>query len=297
MSTDHRRHHPLILTLACIWPLFCQAQTEMTQPPAVGAIPAPTPFEDMDWHLTTYWDGSKTVELQARGRPSIFRFSEGRLSGNTGCNQIQGGYQIESDLFRLASGLAATRMACPEPLMQQESAVIHNLQDVARYRLAGGRLELMNKAGRVLLSFTPLAVDTGPQALTGRAWRVEGYVDGQGTLVKPLAAIDLSFDPQGRISGFDGCNHYLSGFVRSGHVLSLGPVALTAMACTSGLERERQARAYRAALARVQAYRITGDRLLLLDASNHPVIELRALDPPGPKLRVQMRWPSPSRYT
>ncbi len=277
----HHQCTSLILTLICGWSLLVQAQTESIEPPNPRVQPQPAPFEGQDWRLIAYRQGSQTLTPLAEGRPPHFRFADGQLSGSAGCNQIQGRYQAEADVWRL-SGLAATRMACPEPLMQQESAVSRHLQAAAHYRLADGRLELMDESGQWLLSLTPLTADPEPQGLTGRTWRVEGYADSQRDLVKPRARIDLTFDPQGRISGFDGCNHYLSGFVRSGQSLSLGPIGVTSMACPAGPDRERQAQGYRQTLGRVQTYRVLGDRLSLLDAAGQVLIELRAVAPAGP---------------
>ncbi len=94
----------------------------------------------------TYWKlvevGGVAVEVPEEGREAhlILRPAEKRVSGHTGCNQINGGYSLEGE--RLGFGpLATTLRACPdEPDI--ESAFLGALESVTRYELYGERLEL-----------------------------------------------------------------------------------------------------------------------------------------------------------
>jgi copper homeostasis protein (lipoprotein) len=94
----------------------------------------------------TYWKlvevGGVAVEAPEEGREAhlIMRPAEKRVSGHTGCNQINGGYALEGE--RLEFGpLATTLRACPdEPDI--ESAFLGVLESVTRYELYGERLEL-----------------------------------------------------------------------------------------------------------------------------------------------------------
>ncbi|BCU07345.1 META domain-containing protein [Allochromatium tepidum] len=242
--------------------------------------PVPVPFEGLDWHLTTYRSDSGPTAVEPRSRPTEFRFEAGRFSGSTGCNRVQGGYEVEGTDFRFGEGLAATRMACPEPLMKQETAIFKALQRVTGYRYVPDRLELTDDRDETVLSFTRIGAPTSgaDDMLQGRNWVLEAYADAQGTLVGPIrgTTIDLSFDPRGRISGSDGCNRYLSGFTRAKSSLSFGPIATTRMACPATDGRAEQARAYAGLLGRVSAYRIEDGRLLLLDAKGTTLARLRA---------------------
>ncbi|MCK7578281.1 MAG: META domain-containing protein [Chromatiales bacterium] len=264
------------------------AQTETPESSAPSAPieeastpePVPAPFEGLDWRLTTYRSESGLTEVEPRSPPTEFRFEDGRFSGSTGCNRVQGGYEVEGTAFRFGEGLAATRMACPEPVMKQETAIFKALQGVTRYRHAPDRLELTDDRDEAVLGFNRIgAVTSGADGtLEGRTWVLEAYADAQGTLVKPIrgATIDLSFDPRGRISGSDGCNRYLSGFTRAKASLSFGPIATTRMACTATDGRAEQARAYAEQLGRVNAYRIEDGRLTLLDAKGAILARFRA---------------------
>lgn len=273
----------LLLVLA--GPLQAQAQTEASESAPSAPVqeppsPEPVPFEGIDWRLTAYRSESGLTEVEPRSRPTGFRFEDGQFSGSTGCNRVQGGYEVEGTDFRFGEGLAATRMACPQPLMKQETAIFKALQRVTGYRYVPDRLELTDDRDETVLGFTRIGAPTSgaDDMLQGRNWVLEAYADAQGTLAGPIrgTTIDLSFDPRGRISGSDGCNRYLSGFTRAKTSLSFGPIATTRMACTATDGRAEQARTYAGLLGRVSAYRIEDGRLLLLDAKGTTLARLRA---------------------
>ena len=279
------------LLLVLSGPLQAQTQTSEPAPPAPIAeepgpepIPVPVPFEGLDWRLTAYRSDSGVNNVAPRSRPTEFRFEDGRFSGSTGCNRVQGDYRVEGTDFRFGEGLAATRMACPEPLMKQEAAIFKALQSVTRYRYVPDRLELTDDRDDTVLRFTRIgaatsAADTTADTLEGCTWVAEALVDAQGTLANPIrgTTIDLSFDPRGRISGSDGCNRYLSGFTHSKASLSFGPIATTRMACAATDGRAEQARSYADLLGQVNTYRIEGGRLFLLDADGEILARLRAV--------------------
>ncbi|UCH36097.1 MAG: META domain-containing protein [Armatimonadota bacterium] len=94
----------------------------------------------------TYWKlvevSGAAVEAPDEGREAhlILRPAEKRVSGNTGCNQINGGYTLEGERLKFGP-LATTLRACPdEPDI--ESAFLGALETVTRYELYGERLEL-----------------------------------------------------------------------------------------------------------------------------------------------------------
>ena len=94
----------------------------------------------------TYWKlvevGGEAVETPEEGREAhlILRPAEKHVSGNTGCNQINGGYTLNGEHLEFGP-LATTLRACPdEPDI--ESAFLSALESVTRYELYGERLEL-----------------------------------------------------------------------------------------------------------------------------------------------------------
>ena len=70
-----------------------------------------------------------------------------------------------------------------------------------------------------------------------------------------------------RISGFAGCNRYFSSYTLSDDqpTLRFSAIGMTKMACSQGMDLERQ---FADALAQVTRYAIENNRLTLLDASS-----------------------------
>jgi heat shock protein HslJ len=65
-----------------------------------------------------------------------------RLSGHTGCNRLMGRYVQRGTLLTL-SPLGTTRMACAEPAMKQEQAVLKMLGEIDGYRVENRTLSLL----------------------------------------------------------------------------------------------------------------------------------------------------------
>lgn len=67
-----------------------------------------------------------------------------------------------------------------------------------------------------------------------------------------------------RASGFAGCNRMSGSFTHSADSISFGPLAMTRMACTEGMELEQR---YSAALGKVTTLRLTAAGLELMSDS------------------------------
>jgi copper homeostasis protein (lipoprotein) len=65
-----------------------------------------------------------------------------------------------------------------------------------------------------------------------------------------------------RIAGFGGCNRFTGTYQQSGDRLTFGKMAMTFMACSEGMEIERD---FVAALEQVRSWKILGEHLELLD--------------------------------
>lgn len=99
-----------------------------TQPPANDPAQGPAAAGQLDawhWHLgeAVDADGTRIDALFAnRDQPLQLDFSQGRLSVSGGCNRIGGGYAQEAGVLRVGA-LMQTRMACAQPLMDQDAAI------------------------------------------------------------------------------------------------------------------------------------------------------------------------------
>lgn len=234
----------------------------------------PLSLEGVDWVLHAYRSGDVLVALDDPKGPTRLRLQDGRVWGSGGCNRLMGAYSLAGSKLRFEPPMASTMMACPEPLMSQEQAVHAALAEVASYRVAEERLELLDGEGRLLLRLGELA----PLPLTGTLWHLSTYNNGKQAIVSTLAGTEITLELQenGRLGGSDGCNRYLSGFTLEGERLTIGPIATTRMACRGPAGAAEQATAYAAALGMVGAYRIEGDELTLITPEGVTVASFRA---------------------
>jgi putative lipoprotein len=80
--------------------------------------------------------------------------SDGRVSGSTGCNRFSGTATLEGPSLTF-SPLATTRMACEQPLMDQERDILAGLEAVKSFSLDGdGKLRLLDTDGKTRLRLT-----------------------------------------------------------------------------------------------------------------------------------------------
>lgn len=111
-------------------------------------------FEDVVWKLQYYRKSTAVEDV-----PATITFSDGEVSGSTGCNHFSGHYQIEgNDTGRLSiSDLAITEMYCLEPagLVEQEEFFIQTLSNAQRFEFTPDRL-MIYQDGHEALTFTPV---------------------------------------------------------------------------------------------------------------------------------------------
>ena len=79
-----------------------------------------------------------------------------RISGRAACNQYFGTVERgEGGSLRLKPA-GTTRMACPEPVMEQEQRYLEALGAVTAYRSESATLSLLDAGGRVRVRLVPL---------------------------------------------------------------------------------------------------------------------------------------------
>jgi heat shock protein HslJ len=87
----------------------------------------------------------------------------------------------------------------------------------------------------------------------------------------------LQLDPEThRVSGSGGCNRLAGGYEMSGDHLKFTQMAMTRMACIHGRDTES---AFVTALDEVTTWKISGGKLLLMDADQHVVAKFSAYTP------------------
>jgi heat shock protein HslJ len=110
-----------------------------------------TELTDRTWSLAAV-DGIASLPSGV-ATPTIRFGSDGRVSGNTGCNGAGGGYELNEQ--RLTIGpLTVTRRACAAREGNElEHAYIRAVEATRQFRIAGGELELLDASGAVVARF------------------------------------------------------------------------------------------------------------------------------------------------
>ena len=85
-------------------------------------------------------------------QPSLVVESDGKVSGNAGCNGYFGSVIIAGEAMSFGN-LGSTRKACAEPAMSQEGRLLDALDSTRGYRLQDGSLVLLDGAGAALVRF------------------------------------------------------------------------------------------------------------------------------------------------
>jgi heat shock protein HslJ len=129
------------------WMLAC----ERSQPPPPPAENAPEPPAAVSTVAPSeLWGTAWTLEdlagvPLAEGRQATLAFPEpGKVSGNGSCNRLFGAVEVSGQSISFRA-LASTRMACAEPIGNQETVYLKALQDAERFEVSGDTLLIYAK--------------------------------------------------------------------------------------------------------------------------------------------------------
>jgi heat shock protein HslJ len=215
------------------------------------------------WALESWLNdaGEMVPAIEDSGASAEFR--GGQVSGNGGCNSFSGGFERNGNELTVGQ-LASTLMLCtPEELGTQETAFLAHLQSAATFQISDDRLDISNRRGEVVLTFTILE----PASLTGTNWMLTSYNNGQGGVVTlvPETQITAVFGEDGRLNGVAGCNNYMTSFTAEGNNITIQPAASTRKLCPGEGVMEQET-AYLMALENATTYTIRGNQLELRGA-------------------------------
>lgn len=124
---------------------------------ACASRPAAEPAVDaVSRDVTGVWviEQARTEPILDRRRARLVLGADGRLSGHTSCNAMNGPYMLQGDKIRIGA-IATTRMACGPLLLEQEDRILTALEIAATARVRpDGLLELRDADGRGVLRAT-----------------------------------------------------------------------------------------------------------------------------------------------
>lgn len=254
-----RRRAPLVRTVVCLSGVLLLVavgcgdddDAETSASDESGGSGGP-PLEGTSWQLSA--ETPLGVALGAAGVTA--RFEDGTLTGNSGCNQYNGSYEVDGDALTIGPDIASTQMACPAPQMAVERAYLTRLPKVASYEIAGDTLTLSDEEGAALLLFQ---ATEGAEAIQG-AWEVTGYYAGTAiTSVLGGATLTAEFR-DGTVSGNTGCNTFNGPYQIDGENITIGPLTTTLAACPTP-ELDQQQANYLNALALARTFEVAAGRL------------------------------------
>jgi heat shock protein HslJ len=230
-----------------------------TNPPDQPKAQPPSGKDTLDgtsWTLATL-----NGQAPLKGTTVTLNFVAGKAAGSDGCNNYSGSYTADGTNIKFSQSMAATMMACPDPIMKQATAYMQALGQAATYKADAKQLTLYDASGKELATFSAQSSDLG-----GTSWIVTGYNNGKQAVVSVMAGTELTanFDANGQLSGSAGCNTYSAAYKTEGDKISIGPAATTRKACELAvMDQEQQ---YLAALSTAATYRIDGTKLELRTA-------------------------------
>lgn len=86
------------------------------------------------------------------GNGATVQFSDDRVTGNGGCNDYFGDYELAESILKIGP-IGATRKSCPEPVMALEISFMDSLNAATSVKKMGTRLSLFDANDRVLCQF------------------------------------------------------------------------------------------------------------------------------------------------
>ena len=189
-------------------------------------------------------------------------FTDGQVGGNAACNTYNGSYELDGDQINFGL-MMTTMMACPQEVMDQETAYLVGLDQAATFEVTEDSLRILDADGEVVLAFSPVE----PASLTGTNWLLTSYNNGKGGMQSLVIGSEISanFDEDGRMSGSAGCNTYSASYEATEGTINIGVVASTEMACMDLEGVMDQEVLYLAALQNAAVYTIRDDRLEIRD--------------------------------
>lgn len=234
---------------------------ETTRP--VGQIVAysgPSSPADEDWVLDSL-DGE---EPEKRLNVTLAFMIGEEINGNFGCADFGLSHELESEGLRITGEeIGGTNFDCgkPQAVRQQEAEFADVLRNLASLRLTRQNLTLRATDGRTLVFVRPEPPPLDP-ALKGTEWAMIS-LKGKPPIEGTRLTLEIGKD---NLGGYFGCNGVGGGFEKmaGGKLeLSKGDESLIGTSVGCGAERNRQERAYWAALRDASTYRLRGDRLKL----------------------------------
>ena len=136
--------------LAIAFAACSRRPTSESQSDAAAVNSTAAQLQSTYWKLTALGGNPVNVPDSQR-EPHIVLQPDSKVNGSGGCNRMFGSYALTGDALTF-SGVGSTKMACQDA-MDIETSFLPALQRVAKYRVVGQQLELLDSAGALVARF------------------------------------------------------------------------------------------------------------------------------------------------
>ena len=189
-------------------------------------------------------------------RPTMTFSADGRVSGNSGCNQYSGTYRTDGSSITITN-IASTMMMCAGPGADVEKLFLKGLNSATAWqRTEDGQLEIA--AAVAIVAAPGVAAGALSEAqgveIPGSSWVL---VEMGGTADFAHIVPTLAFGTDGSVSGFAGCNTFHGIYTPDGHIGSLASTKIACQAPASLVESD-----YLKALSDVSGWTLADGRLV-----------------------------------
>lgn len=113
------------------------------------------PLADTEWRLVSFGPANAPTPASTSSPAMVTFRGDGRLSGMTGCNSINGPYQVQGDRINAGPIVSTLRACIDETVAQQEKTMLDVLGNAPRFELANNQLKLFSSQGTTMLTFEP----------------------------------------------------------------------------------------------------------------------------------------------
>jgi len=119
---------------------------------ACGSAPAVATLDGTSWKLVSYGPVATQIPAVADASASLLFDTNGRMSGNAGCNSYSGDYKAANGQITPGQ-MVSTMMACADLRMTQEAAVLGVLNGTLKYEIEKDTLRIYSADGKTMLTF------------------------------------------------------------------------------------------------------------------------------------------------
>jgi len=108
-------------------------------------------LENTDWVLESYGQVEKLQSvLKDTEITALFDSAKSQVAGSAGVNRYFGSYKLDGSKLTVPGPIGSTKMAGPQPAMDQESEYLATLQAAESYKIEGSKLTI-TCSGKVLI--------------------------------------------------------------------------------------------------------------------------------------------------